>query len=193
VSSAALTFLLMGVLAAISSALALRRRAATLRRLNAAPEVLIASAIAGQAARITGTVAADGSERVAGAFSGAPGVIAVSERWELTSRGQRLRRLDRSVRATPFVLEDASGRVRVVADDSVDVVVEVVPAKIATSGPNRVFGAGVLAANLNPTQETSEGVIAIGARVSASGMLRRRDDGTLELVGAPKLVVAELR
>lgn len=193
VSAAALTFILMGVLAAITSAIVAGRRAATLRRLNAVPEVPIASAVIGQPVRITGTVAADGPERVVGAFSGSPGVIAVSERWELTSRGQRLRRLDRSVRATPFVLEDASGRVVVAADDAVEVAVEVSPTKVATSGPNRVFGAGVIAANLNGTQETLEGVIPIGARVSASGVLRRRDDGTLELVGAPKLLVAELR
>ncbi|HEY0253776.1 MAG TPA: CshA/CshB family fibrillar adhesin-related protein [Kofleriaceae bacterium] len=182
--------IVIGALAAISAAVAANRKAGTLSQLHAVPSVTVAAASVGQAVRLTGLVAGDGEQRVTGAFSGTPGVIAVSERWEKTTRGQRLRRLDRTLRGTPFILEDETGRVRVIADDSVEVVVDLVPAQIATSGPNRVFGAGVMAANMNQTTETLEGVIAVGARVTVSGTLRKHDDGTLELVAAPKLIVA---
>ena len=189
-SATVLTLVILGGLAVLSSAIVAIRKASTLRQLHRIPEAKVTSAAVGQAVRLIGSVVADGDARVSGAYSGTPGVVAVSERWEKTSRGQRLRRLDRSVRATPFILEDSTGRVRVIADDKIEAVVDLVVAKVATSGPNRVFGAGVLAANLNDTQETIEGVIGVGQRVTVSGVLQKRDDGTLELVAGPKLIVA---
>jgi hypothetical protein len=184
------TLLVLGGVAAISGAVVALRKASALRRFHRIPEATIAGASTGQVVRLTGSVVAEGEARVSGAYSGTPGVVAVSERWEKTSRGQRLRRLDRSVRATPFILEDPTGRVRVLADEKVEAILDLAVAKVATSGPNRVFGAGVLAANLNDTQETIEGVIAIGQRVMVSGVLHKRDDGTLELAGPPLIIAA---
>ncbi len=183
----------MGGVGAITAAILANRRAATLRQLHAVATTEIASSTIGNVVRLVGTTTLDGDARVAGPFSGTPCVIAVGERWEKTSRGQRVRRLERSVRASSFVLEDATGRVRIVANESVEVVVLLAPVTVATSGPNRVFGAGILAANLDKTQEILEGVIVSGARVTAFGLLQKGVDGTLELVGAPHLIVAEIR
>lgn len=47
-----------------------------------------------------------------------------------------------------------------------------------------------MAANVKNTQETLEGVVPVGAKVTVSGVLHRREDGALELVGKPKLRVA---
>ena len=192
-SAGVLGFIAISIMAAIAGGIAAARVAKQRRRVRAVPAFTLATAPAGDRVRITGVVRA-GDALVAGPYSGAQAVAAVGERWELTSTGRRFRRLDRQVRAETFFLDDGTGSARVVATH-VDCVIRLVPAKVATSGPGRVFGAGVLAANLSAmqNQETVEGLVKAGDRVSVVGILGR-NGSELELAGssaAPVIVSDE--
>jgi hypothetical protein len=195
VSAPVITIIVMGVIAAVLAAVRGLGRAKSLRRVNSAPMVPLGELAGreGQTVRVTGVVHADGSQLVSGPYTGIEGVVAIGERWENTSRGDRFRRLDRAVRDTPFAISNGTDSVRVVVGN-VDYVVDLAEAKVATSGPNRVFGAGVIAANLNNAQSTLEGVIKPGDHVTAAGLLQRGASGGLELIGskgAPLVVVHE--
>lgn len=98
-SSAIIAIVVIGAIAAISSSIVAARKARILEAMHAVPAATIAEATADQAVRLSGTVVADGEDRVTGAFTGTPGVISISERWEKSSNGKLLRRLDHTVRA----------------------------------------------------------------------------------------------
>ena len=118
-----------------------------------------------------------GDETEAGPLSGTPCLVAVSERWGLSSRGNRVQLVDRQVRLAPFTIDDGSGKARVdVAAAHVELVT--LPVKVATGGPNRVFGAGVLAANLERmgNHEAAEAVVRAGDRITVIGVLTRGDE-----------------
>jgi hypothetical protein len=152
----------------------------------------IAAGSVGTVIRVIGRVRSSASQLVAGPYSGSSGIVAIGERWQTSVRGQRMRLLDRQVRAVPFVIEDDSGAA-IVAVDHLDCVLRLAPAVVATSGPSRVFGAAVIAANLKANEETLEGLIKEGDRVTVIGMLRRDATGEPELFGTPKaqLVVSD--
>jgi hypothetical protein len=100
-----------------------------------------------------------------------------------------VRRLDRNVRHTPFAVTDGAGTATLVLDH-VEIDLELVPVALADGGLKRVFGAGVIAANMGQNRETLEGRLQVGDRISVVGIVAR-DLGALTLIGtasAPLLV-----
>ncbi|HEX8110210.1 MAG TPA: GIDE domain-containing protein [Kofleriaceae bacterium] len=122
--------------------------------------------------RVVGTARAVGAATTAGPYSGTPGVAAVFERWD----SQRIQRLDRQVRHVPFVVEDETGSVQIALEHA-DFALELLPVKLAETGPNRVFGAGIIAANREAAGDTLECVVKPGDRLAVVGYVYARPDG----------------
>jgi hypothetical protein len=183
----------MAVLSAVFVAYAGWRRSGRIAALRRVPAATLASAQAGTRVRVTGAVAKAG-ELTSGPFSGTPCIAALGERWELSSRGDPMRCVERQARAATFTIDDGSAVARVITDH-ITCELATVPTKIATSGPSRPFGAGVLAANMErmSNHQLREGLVHAGARVSVIATVRRTEAGELELHGsaAEPVVVAD--
>jgi hypothetical protein len=151
------------------------------KRFTAVPLVMLGSAGEpdGRVIRLTGTVRAV-EPLVSGPYTGRECVVVIAERWDVGSRFQR--RIDRVVRETTFSIDDATGVARVIVG-RIDYVDDLVPVQVATSGPDRVFGAGVIASSLDSRsgEQVREYVIQPGDRVTCLGVLRRGADGEFEL------------
>lgn len=175
----------LAVVSAVAVAYVGWRRSHRIAALRRVPAAKLATAEPGTRVRITGAVAPVG-DLTSAPFSGRPCLAAVGERWELTSRGDPMRCLDRQARAATFTIDDGSAAARVIAEP-VRCELTTQPTKITTSGAGRPFGAGVLAANMErmgATQQIREGLVADGARITVVATLRRADAGELELVGS---------
>ena len=106
-SPVALTVIVLAVISAVFGAVRMVRQSSQLGRLGRVAVARIGALTPGdQVVRVVGTVRALDATTIAGPYSGTPGVAAVFERWEKTSAGYRLRRLDRQVRHTTFLVED---------------------------------------------------------------------------------------
>jgi E3 ubiquitin ligase len=151
----------------------LLKQAAQHKKLRRVAVAKIAALAPGpQLVRVVGTVRSADGTTTSGPYSGTPAVAAVFERWD----SQHIQRLDRQVRHVPFVVEDDTGSVQV-ALDQVDFALQLLPVKLAETGPNRVFGAGIIAANREAAGDTLECVVKPGDRIAVVGYVYARAEG----------------
>jgi hypothetical protein len=191
-SGAGISFIVLTAIAAVVAAIHQVRKASQRTKLSRIAAVTIGSLAPSDAAvRVRGTVRAVDVTKVAGPYSGRPALGVVFERWAM-SMGRRVQRLDRQVRHTPFLVEDDTGSI-VLDLAHADFQLELHPAALASAGPTRVFGAGIIAANQQAEQDNLEGLVIAGDRITAAGRVVRGPDGRLALVGtaAAPLVVSD--
>lgn len=174
---------LAGVSAVIGAIYAIRPGRQRNRMRAVAPVTLDAALVDGQEVRVIGIISAIDKQTVQGPWSGTPCVAAVGETWEMGG-GSRVRRLDRSVRHTPFAVTDGAGTATLVLDH-VELDLELVPVALAEGGLKRVFGAGVIAANMGQNRSTLEGRLHVGDRIAVVGTVARAE-GALTLVGTAR-------
>jgi len=136
-----------------------------------------------------------GSEEfVTGPCSGERALAIVYERYEIERTRYERRRIlrDRIVRHVPFALEDDSGVIGIdLAHATLSL--KMVEVEVAKQGPNRVFGADIIAANQDGQTENMEGGVVPGNRLSITGRVTRSPSGVLVLSGTqaePLTVVA---
>jgi hypothetical protein len=191
-SGAGIGFIVLTAIASVIVAIQQARKASRRTKLARLAVVTIGSLAPSDATiRVIGSARAVDASTVAGPYSGRPALGAVFERWG-TSMGRRVQRLDRQVRHTPFLVEDETGSILLDLSHA-DLQLELQPATLATSGPTRVFGAGIIAANQQAEQENLEGLVVAGDRITVAGRVVRTPDGGLALAGtaAAPLVVSD--
>lgn len=165
------------------------------KELERIPATEIGALVEGaQGVRVIGAaVQLEGSEEyVTGPYSGRPGLAIVYERYAVHGKYRRLELLDRQVRHVPFALADHTGTI-LLDLTHVRFGLDMAIAELGDRGPNRIFGASVVASNQLGTEQHEEGGVVPDNELTVKGRVVRRPDGTLVLAGTatdPLVVVA---
>lgn len=149
------------------------------------PATKVSALADGARARVEGAAVMTGDDFVTAPYSGKPALVVVYERYSSDGRHERGTLLDRQVRHTPFAVDDGSGSITLDFTHA-RFTLAMSPAELAQRGPNRVFGADIIASNrLAGGELNDEGGVVPGSRLSVRGTVRRSADGGLVLGGTP--------